>query len=112
MSSFQLGQPGCEQRRVAAELVDHESRNQRLVLGREDRDGAEQVGEQSAAVDVADHDDGQVCRTRQAHVGQIGCAQVDLGGRAGALADDHVEFGSQRVSSSATTSASASRCVK
>ena len=88
--------PGCEQGRVAAKLVDQEARDQRLVLRCEDRDGAEQVGEQPAAVDVADQDDGQVGGARQSHVGQIGCPQVDLGGRPGALADDRVEFGSQR----------------
>ena len=48
--------------------------------------------EQTTAVDVADQDDGQLGGTGQAHVGQIGRAEVDLGGRARALADDGVEF--------------------
>ena len=77
---LQLRQPGRQQGGIAAELVDHESRDQPLVLGFEHRDGAEQVRQQSAAVDVADHDDRQLRGPGQPHVGQIGCAQVDLGG--------------------------------
>ena len=49
----------------------------------------------ASAIDIADHDDGQVRCARQAHIRQIGCAQIDLGGRPGALADHHVELGTQ-----------------
>ena len=93
---LQLRQPGRQQRRVAAKLVDQKARDERLVLRFEHRHRAEQVGQQPAAVDVADQDDGQMRGPRQPHVGQIGCPQVDLGGRAGTLTDDGVEFASQR----------------
>ena len=63
VSAHSSSQPGREQRGIAAELVDHEARDQRLVLGREQRDGAEHRGEHPAAVDVADHDGRQpACR--------------------------------------------------
>jgi hypothetical protein len=68
-----------------------------LILGIEHSDRAEEVRQQAAAVDVADQNDGNVGSPGQAHVGQIGCAQVDLGRRAGALADDRIEFFSQRA---------------
>ena len=51
----QLLQPGRQQGGVAAELVDDEARDEPLVLGFEHRDGAEEVCQQAAAVDVADH---------------------------------------------------------
>ena len=78
----QLVEPGCEQGGVTAELVDHEAGDESLVVGLEHRDRPVQVGQQPAAVDVADEDDRQVRGPRQPHVGQIGCTQVDLGGRA------------------------------
>ncbi len=52
--------------------------------------------QQPAAVDVADQDDGQIRSAGQSHVGQIGCPQVDLGRRTGTLADDGIEFTSER----------------
>ena len=78
--SLQLLQPGREQRGVTAELVDHEPGDEPLVIGFEHRDRAVQMGQQPAAVDVADQDDGQVRGTGQPHVRHIGCAQIDLGG--------------------------------
>ena len=95
VSSSQLRQPGREQGRVAAKLVDQKARNECLVLRREHRHCSEQVREQPATVDVADQDDRQVRGPRQSHVGQIGCPQVDLGGRSGTLADDGVELAAQ-----------------
>ena len=47
-------------------------------------------GEDAAAVDVADQQHRQAGRAREAHVGEVGGAQVDLGRAAGALADDDV----------------------
>ena len=56
----------------------------------EQRQRAEQRGEDAAAVDVADDDHRQAGVAGQAHVGESACAQVDLGRAAGALADDDV----------------------
>ncbi len=97
VSACKLGQPRGQQRGVTAELVDQEPADEPLVVGFEHRDGAEQVREQPAAVDVADDHDGQVRGAGQTHVGEIGCPQVDLGRRARALHDDGIEFGSQAV---------------
>jgi hypothetical protein len=52
-------------------LID-EAGDQRLVGRLEQRDGAEQVGEHPAPVDVADHHHRQVRRAGQAHVGDVG----------------------------------------
>ncbi len=90
-------QAGCQQPVVAAELVDHEAGDQRLVALAEQCEGAVQRGEQATPVDVADHHGGQVALVGQPHVGQVGLAQVDLGGAAGALADHHVVAPAQLV---------------
>ena len=91
----ELVEARLEERRIAAELVDDEARDATLVGRVEHRDRAEEVREHAAAVDVADHDDGQVSGLRQAHVGDVVGAQVDLGGRPRAFADDDVEPGPQ-----------------
>ena len=96
----QLAQPGFQQRGVAAEFVDDEAGDERLVVGFEHRDRPEQMRQQAAAVDVADQDHRQVRRPGQPHVGQIGCAQVDFGRRTGALADHRVEFARRQDNSS------------
>ena len=88
-------EPGREQGRVTAELVDHKPGDEALVVGLENRDRPVQVGQQPAAVDVADKDDGQIRGTGQPHIRQIGCTQVDLGRRARAFTDHGVEFASQ-----------------
>ena len=83
-------QTAVQQFGSAAELVDDEAADQRLVFGREQGQRAVHGGEHAAAVDVAGHDDRQAGRAGQAHVGHVGFAQVDLGRAARALADDHV----------------------
>ena len=88
-------QAAVQQFRGAAELVDHEAADERLVFGREQGQRAVHGGEHPAAVDVAGHDDRQAGRAGQAHVGHVGFAQVDLGRAARALADDHVVGGPQ-----------------
>ena len=93
--AVQVLQPRREDRRVAAELVDHEARHERLVGGLEQRQRAEQRGEHAAAVDVADHEHRQAGGAREAHVRDVAGAQVDLRRRARALADDDVVAGAQ-----------------
>ena len=82
----QLLETGCQQSRVAPELVDDETGDECLILRREHRDGAE---------NVTHDDDRQIRSPGQTHVRQIRCAQVDLGGRSRSLTQHHVEFGSQ-----------------
>jgi hypothetical protein len=91
----ELVEAGREQRRVAAELVHDEPGDAGLVGRVQHGERAEEVGEHAAAVDVADDHDRQVGGLRETHVRDVVAPQVDLGGRAGALADHHVEAGAQ-----------------
>src|ERR1019366_3233898 len=93
--SGQHPQSRREQARVTAELVDHETRDQRLIEGIQEGDRPVERRENAASVNVPDDDDRQVGRPGQPHVGDVGVAQVDLGRAARALADDHVELGAQ-----------------
>ena len=77
-----------EQARVAAELVDDEADDGRGVLGRERRLDPENLGENAAAIDVADQRDRAVRSAREAHIGDVALAQVDLGCAARAF-DEH-----------------------
>ncbi len=52
--------------------------------------GADELGDDAAAVDVAEEDDGDVCGGGEAHVGDVARAEVDLGGAACAFDDDEV----------------------
>ncbi|MNF88370.1 hypothetical protein D3C84_708630 [compost metagenome] len=78
-----------QQGNVAAEAVDHEAAHPRLLGRREQLEGADQMGEHAALVDVGDQDHRAVHRLGEAHVGDIAGAQVDLGRRAGALHHHH-----------------------
>ena len=93
----ELVQAGLQQGHVAAELVDHEARDQLLVFGFEDRDGAEQVSEHAAAVDIADHQDRESRRRAASPMFARSVARrLISAGEPGALTDHHVEFGTQR----------------
>ncbi len=99
-ASCQFGEPvesGTQQLDITAELIDDEAADQLLVFGFQYGNGAEEVREHAAAVDITDHEHRQSRRARQSHVRQIGGAQVDFGGRTGTLADHHIEFGAQRI---------------
>jgi hypothetical protein len=84
-------QPGCEKRRVAAELVDDEACDELLVGSVQQGHRAVHRGEDSPAVDVAHHDHRHVGVTGEPHVDVVAGAEVDLGGAAGALTQDQVE---------------------
>lgn len=64
----ELVQSGCEQARVAAELVDDEARDQPLIGRLEQRDRPEQRREDAAAIDVAHYHDRHVGVACQTHV--------------------------------------------
>ena len=61
----------AQQRRIAAEPVDHEPPHPRAQVVGQQRDGPEQRGEHPAAVDVAHDHRRQPGRRRQRHVGQV-----------------------------------------
>ena len=82
-----------EQRRIAAEAVDDEAHDH-LGVGRIDhRLGADQAGDDAAAVDVAQQHDRHVGGAREAHVGDVVGAQIDLGRRPRALDQHEIAFG-------------------
>ena len=68
-----------EQARVAAELVDDEAGDGRRVLSRKRRLDAEKLGENAAAIDVADQRDRAFRGASKAHIGDVVVAQVELG---------------------------------
>ena len=81
-------QPVVEQARIAAELVDDVAAQRRPFTRVQDRPGADQAGDDAAAVDVGDEHDGNAGGLGEAHVGDVAVAQVDLRRAAGAL-DEH-----------------------
>ena len=88
-----VAMPSVEQGCVAAELVDDEADDRRGVLGRERRLRSENLREYAAAIDVADERDRALGGAREAHVGDVALAQVDL--RRAARAFDQHEIGAR-----------------
>ena len=97
VSAAELVESRAEQVDVAAELVDHEARDQRLVRRVQQRHRAEHRREDAAAVDVADHDRRDRAVLRQPHVDVVAGPQVDLRRAARALDDDEVVAGGEVV---------------
>ena len=60
-----------EQARVAAKLVDEEADDHVRVLRRDHRLRADELGDDAAAVDVADQHDRRLRRAGEAHVGDV-----------------------------------------
>ena len=86
---FQPVQPRLQQGDVAAEAVDHEAFDPRLLARRKQLQGADQVGEHPALVDIGDQQHRAVHRLGEAHVGDVAGPEVDLGRRTGALHHHH-----------------------
>ena len=80
--------PSSNRRGIAAELVDDEPLDARPSSAVEHRVGADEAGDDAAAVDVADEHDGHVGGLGETHVGDVAGAEIDLGGAARAL-DQH-----------------------
>ena len=95
--SFQLMQTGAQQFRVAAELVDDRPHHAPPFLRAQQGDGTVQLGEDAAAVDVADQQHRRVDKLRKPHVHNVILAQVDLGGGARALNHENIVFGGETV---------------
>ena len=74
-----------EQGGVAAELVDDIAAEARRIGGRQHLAGARDRGDDAAPVDVGDQRHRQPGRFREAHIGDVAPAQVDLRSAAGAL---------------------------
>ena len=58
-----------------------------------DRVGPDDLGDDAAAIDIADQHNGNVGSPGEAHIGDVATAQVDLGRTARALDQDEVGFG-------------------
>ena len=81
-----------EQRGIAAEAVDDEAHDHRGVGRIDHRPGADQARDHAAAVDVAQQHDRNVGGAREAHVGDVVGAQVDLRCRPRAFDQDEVRL--------------------
>ena len=77
-----------KQRGIAAKFVDDEAANQRRILRRQHGFGADEAGDDAAAVDIADQDDRHIRGARKSHIGDVVCPQIDFRGAAGAF-DEH-----------------------
>ena len=86
----QRGEPVVEQPDVAAELVDDEAGEPRLLAGRQQRVGPDELGDDAAAFDVADQCDRDIGGLSKPHIGNVAVAQIDLGRAAGAFDQDQV----------------------
>ena len=77
-----------EQCRIAAELVDQKTADQRRIFRIDHHLGADEACDHAAAVDVADEHDRHAGRARKPHIGDVVWPQVHLRGAAGAF-DQH-----------------------
>ena len=87
---FQPLQAGPEEVQVTAEAVDDEALDPGALALTQQGQGAHQVGEDAAPVDVGDQDDRAIHGLGETHVGDILGTEVDLGGGAGAFDQDHL----------------------
>ena len=79
-----------EQGRISPELVDQEAHDPLCITGIEDGACADKLRDDPATVDVADENDRNVSRLREAHVGNVPLAQVHLCGRSRPLDQDKI----------------------
>ena len=100
-----------EEAGVAAELVDDEALMRAAVAPAQHRMGADEAGDDAAAVDVADEDDRNIGRLGKPHVGDVAGAQVDLGRAARALDEDDVGAVADDSRSSPAPAAAARPCA-
>ena len=83
-----------KERGVAAKSIDDETLDA-CGLGVEDDPGADQLRNDTPAIEVADEHHGNVCGCGKSHVGDVSLAQVDLGRAARAFDDDQIGLGFQ-----------------
>ena len=95
-AGLELVRTVAQQGGITPEPVDDEAADRPSQLLGEDGDGAEEMGEHPATLDVAHDDGGQAGPHGQAQVHDVVLQQVDLGRAAGALADHDVVPGAQR----------------
>jgi hypothetical protein len=86
---------GGEELRIAAKFVHQEALDQRRIGGIDHGFGADERGDHPAAVDVADQHDRHICCTREAHIGNVVGAEIDLRRAAGTLGEHNISVSLQ-----------------
>ena len=94
---LQLPQAGAQQLHIAAKFVDDRALHAPPLFLPEQSNGAVELGEYAAAVDVSRQQYRGVDYFRKAHVHDVIRPEVDLRGGAGPLDDDDVIFGGKAV---------------
>ncbi len=97
VTASSVSRPGRNSSTVAAELVDDQPADQRLVVLLEQGERAVERGENAAPVDVADEDGGDRGMPGQSHVDEVVPTQVHLGRAARTFAHHDVETTSEVV---------------
>ena len=87
--------PFGKERRVAAKPVDDKTPDHGGVGGIEHGAGSDDLGDDAAAINVADEDHGGVGGARESHIRNVVLAQVDLGRASRALRDDEIGIGAE-----------------
>ena len=102
-----MSRPGSSSETSPRNLLTRNPATSAWSSRRQQRDRAEEGGEDAAPVDVADDEHGQLGVPRDPHVDDVGPPQVDLGGTARPLADHRVIRAPQLGQASSTTSRAA-----
>ena len=87
----------CQQRCIATEFVEHKAFDQLLLVFRQQRPGAIQVGKSAAPVNVRHQQAVRIAVFGHAHVHHITGMQIDLGRRSCSFDHHHIVFGTQLV---------------
>ena len=103
--------PRSKQVRIAAELVDDEAADQRRVVGRQHRLGADEARDHAAAVDVADQHDRHVGGAGKTHIGDVVRPQIDFRRAAGAFDQHEIGLAAQARDSCPARTACRSRLI-
>ena len=89
---FKHGEAGAENFDVTAEFIDDKSLDAIALVRLQQLYGAEKLREYTAAVDVADEQNGRIDKLCEPHVHDVIRFQVDLRRAARALDDDNVKI--------------------
>ena len=94
---FQKVKGGRQEAHVTAKLVDDKALDERTLLRVEQFQRPHKGGKRTAAVDVSDQEDGRAKMLCHAHIDDIVCLEIDLGGAARALDHEQIIRGTQAI---------------
>jgi hypothetical protein len=89
--ALEIGHAVGENRGISMKAIYHETTNQRAFFGREQVEGADQLSEDAAPLDVSDEHDRRTRVEGDAHVRNVAVVQVNLRRATRALGDDDIE---------------------